>query len=239
MSAVRVGRPALTSRLDGYTVAMVLPVVAAVTGVAYWLLAPADGLSAHLGAAVAMTLVMMGPYAVPLGQAVAQAALWHQAAAAVAVVVLTFLAAWCLASLGLHLVGAALAAALSPSAAVAAVALGCVVGQLSWQRQARLAACRFTRPVRPGRPLRSAAGWGLAAMLRCSRVCAVPMLLMSLAPTLLGGLAVTALLWGERFAARPALRGGLAVGYLAVAVVLVRSLGAPTPTTFLSGHQHG
>lgn len=175
----------------------------------------------HVSAVVGMTLAMMSPFALPLGRAVSRATVWWEAPRAVAVAVLVFVGVWCVAAAGLHVVGELLSVALTPVGALAVLSVLCALGQIGRRRTALLDGCQLTQPVLPGTPERGAASWGLLAVGRCVRVCAVPMTVMALAPGLVSLVGVTALLWTERFGPRPRRAGLLAAGYLLLAAVLV------------------
>ena len=110
-----------------------------------------------------------------------------------------------------------LAMVVTPSGAIAVLAILTAGAQLRWRRLTLLNACQRTRPIRAGHELRGGAAWGAVAAARCVRVCAAPMTLMAVEPTLLSFVAITALVWWERFSTRRlGLRVPLALGYLLV-----------------------
>lgn len=212
----------ISARLSGETVAVVLPLLLAGLGVAG--LVVADQITGHLGhllMIIGMTWAMMSPFAIPLAQAVARATLWWHAAVAAIVAVSVYLGVWALAGAAMHGTAEVLEVLVPPGGVIALIGLGCVAAQVGRRRLILLASCQITRPIRPGDHVRGAAHWAGLASARCLRVCAAPMMLTAVQPSLIGFGAVAALLWVERFAGRPALRVPLALGYLALTIILV------------------
>jgi hypothetical protein len=225
---------------DADTVAVALPLASGLGGVLVLMLGLRSATPVgHLAMVVAMTMAMMSPYAVPLARAVARATLWWQATQAVVVAVATFLGLWCVVSAALHLAGTAVSLTLGSRAALALLALVCAVVVQRRGRTALLRACAVTRPVRPAHPARDAGRWAALAGGRCVRVCALPMTLMAIEPSLAGFAAVTTLLWVERFTGRPALRYVLAAGYLAVGAALIATGSSVSTPISTPAHSHG
>ena len=227
----------LGARPSAETLAIALPLAAAAVGIAGLL--AVDGQSyghiGHLVMIVGMTLAMMSPLAIPLGRAVAGSTLWWQARAAVLVALTLFLGLWGLAAAAMHLVAEVLGLVMTQTGAIALLAVGCIAVQIGRGRLRLLVACRVTQPIYPNRHLRSAAHWAGLASGRCMRVCATPMMLSAVQPSLACFAAVAVLLWVERFAARPALRVPLALGYLGIAVALVLT-SWPVDSAMPGGH---
>jgi len=171
----------------------------------------------HVTMIAGMVLVMMSPFAVPLCSAVARAALWRRAVGAMFATWAAFMGLWVIAAGGMHVAGEFLAMVVTPSGAIAVLAILTAGAQLRWRRLTLLNACQRTRPIRAGHELRGGAAWGAVAAARCVRVCAAPMTLMAVEPTLLSFVAITALVWWERFSTRRlGLRAPLALGYLLI-----------------------
>jgi hypothetical protein len=226
--------------LDGDSVAIALPLIAISVGIV-GLLAVGDqahGHARHLVMIISMALAMMGPFAIPLGRAIARATLWWNAPAAVVVALLIFLGLWSMAAAGLHLIGAVLSLLITPVGAVILLTACCLGLQIGRSRPGVLAACQLTRPIHSGRHLRGAAHWAGLATAGCLRACAAPMTLTATQPSLASFAAVALLLWIERFAGRPQLRGALALGYLSIGIAMVLAIwpvGPEAPDSHL-GH---
>jgi hypothetical protein len=222
------------------TIAVVLPLFATGLGVIGLVLANGEmnGIAHHLLMIIGMTLAMMSAFAIPMCRAVARGTLWWHANAAVVVALLTFLFAWILAAAVLHLGIATLGTLIGPVAIAAVITLCCASSQIGRPRAQQLAACQLTRPLRPGQHIRGAAQWAGIAGARCVRVCALPMALSAVQPTLAILASVTALLWIERVAHRPPLRLWLAVGYLGLGalVVITTGLALMPATAHHAGH---
>jgi len=181
----------------------------------------------HLLVIIGTTLIMMSPFAFPLARTVGRTTLWTEAAEALAAAWVAFIGIWCAAAIAMHLAGEVLALSLTNQGAIVVLTGLCVVAQLTRRRAALLRACQRTRPMRPGRALNGGLWWGADGACRCMRVCAAPMMLMALTPTVAAGAAITALLWWERFSDRAReLRIPLALGYLVIAGAVL--IGAPT-----------
>lgn len=230
--------PGLRSRLTvtGDQVAVALPLTVAAVGIAgVFVLGHvhpgADihpgghvhpgGHARHLEMALAMTLAMMSPMAVPLCRVTARATLWWQAPRTVLAALAAYLSVWCLASTVLHLGSELVMPVLTTLEATVCLTLWCVALQILPGRQQVLAACAVTRPVRPDHPMPDAAGWGVRAAGRCVTSCLVPMALTAVHPTPAAVVGVGALLLVERFFELP--RAALVVPYLALGAALTSS----------------
>jgi hypothetical protein len=232
--------PVRSRSADADTVAVALPLAAGLGGALVLVLGLRSAAPVgQLAMVVAMTLAMMSPYAVPLARAVARATLWWQATQAVVVAVVTFFGLWCVASAVLHLAGTAMSLTVGSRAALALLALVCAIVVQRRGRTALLQACAVTRPVRPAHPARDAGRWAALAGGRCVRVCAAPMTLMAIEPSLAGFAGVTTLLWIERFTGRPALRYVLAAGYLAIGAALIATARSVSTPIVMPLHTHG
>ena len=232
------GRVGRRRTLSGDAVAVALPLIAAVFGMAALVAVPdhAPSQAGRILMIIGMTLVMMSPFAVPLARAVGRATLWWHAPAAVAVALLVFLGTWSLAAAGMHLVGETLALAITPAGAMALLATCCIVSQIGHGRLRLIAACQVTQPIYQDQHVRGAARWSGLAATRCIRACAVPMTLAAVQPSLAGITAVAVLLWVERFAGRPQLRLPLALGYLTIGVAALAVMGLVQPSRHLGHH---
>jgi Predicted metal-binding integral membrane protein (DUF2182) len=217
--------------VNGDQVAVALPLVVAAVGIAG--LFVLDGVHPgghlhpgghvrHVEMALAMTLAMMSPMAVPLCRVVARATLWWQAPRTVLVALAAYLCVWCLASMVLHIGSALVMPGLTILGATVCLTSWCVALQILPGRARVLAACAVTRPVRPGRGMRDATGWGVRAAGRCVTSCLVPMALTAVHPTPAAVGGVGALLLVERFS-EPLPRGTLVVPYIALGAVLISS----------------
>ena len=171
----------------------------------------------HLLMIIGMTLIMMSPFAFPLLRTVARTTLWTESAMAAGAAWVGFIGVWCVAAVGMHLLGELVALSLTNQGAVVVLTALCVVAQLCRRRNAMLGACQRTRPMRPGSPISGGLRWGSDGACRCIQVCSAPMTLMALTPALAAAATITALLWLERFSERRReLRTPLAFGYLVI-----------------------
>lgn len=171
----------------------------------------------HLLMIAATTLIMMSPLAFPLLRTLARTTLWTEAAIALAAAWAGFVGLWCLAAAAMHVAGELLSRVITAPGAIVALTACCVAAQYSRRRAAMLNACRRTRPMRPRRPVVGGLGWSADAAYRCIKMCAAPMTLMALSPTVAVSAAITALLWWERFSSRRReLRGALVFAYVVV-----------------------
>jgi hypothetical protein len=176
---------------------------------------------------VGTTLIMMSPFAFPLLRTVVRTTMWDEAAVAVAAAWTAFMGLWCVAAIGMHVVGELLVLAITAPGALAVLTGLCVVAQLSRRRAALLNACGRTRPMRPGRPSEGGLVWAADSAYRCMKVCAPAMTLMALSPALAASMVLTALLWWERFSGRRSeLRVPLLLGYLAVGAGMLIAVSA-------------
>lgn len=231
--------PGLRSRLTvtGDQVAFALPLTLAAVGIAGVLvldhshpgslIQPGSviqpgGHVHHVAMALAMTLAMMSPMAVPLCRVIARATLWWKAPRTVLVALAAYLSVWCLASAVLHIGSELVMPGLTTLGATVCLTLWCVALQILPGRARVLAACAVTRPVRPDRVVRDASGWGVRAAGRCVTSCLVPMALTAVHPTPAAVGGVGALLLVERFS-EPLPRGALVVPYIVLGAVLISS----------------
>jgi hypothetical protein len=229
----------VTSSVSAETMAVVLPLCATVLGLGCIIMSSEmSHMAHHLLMIIGMTLAMMSGFAIPMCRAVARGTLWWHANLAVVVAVITFLSVWILAAAVLHLGVSALGTLIGSIAIASVITLCCASSQIGRSRARLLAACELTRPLRPDRHIRAAAQWAGLAGARCVRVCALPMALTAVQPTLASLASVTALLWIERVAHRPPLRLCLAVGYLGLGafVVIMNGLGLMPATVHHLGH---
>jgi hypothetical protein len=229
----------LFSAISAETLAVLLPLFLTGVGVAALTFSSQTyGMAHHLLMIIGMTLAMMSAFAIPLCRAVAGATLWWHAPTTVVVALLAFLAVWMFAASFLHLAVGVLATLVSPPLAALMIMVCCAASQIGSRRAVLLASCQLTRPVRPGYHVRGAAVWAGLAAGRCVRVCALPMALTAVAPSMASLVLVTAMLWFERVAHRPQLRLWLALGYLGIGTLLMIMSGTTLmpPTGHHSGH---
>ncbi len=227
-----VATPVALRRLDADALPLWLCLSGLATGLSLVLAAVLDGADSHgamtpghmhthhvhhLVMIVGTTLIMMSTFAFPLLRTVARTTLWMEAVMAVAAAWVGFIGLWCVAAIGMHVAGELLASVLTQQGAIVVLAGLCVVAQLTRRRAAMLNACQRTRPMRPHRPVGGGLSWSADAAYRCIKVCAAPMTLMALSPTLAVSTVIAALVWWERFSSRRREhRPPLMLGYLVI-----------------------